>query len=330
MTAGGKEKRPVTLPEGVSLRRVAEVLLDAWEADPRRWMNAPPQLREGAQPKATMPVPQDAMDLFRLLAERRVDYLLVGGMAMLTYVKGRNTKDVDLLMSVAALEQLPELKIEDRNDFFARGKFKSIQVDLLLTKNPLFKIVAEKFATRHPFAEMAVPAATVEGMILLKLLRCRRFIGRSIWTGSTVYENDIKMLLARYQPEIEPLFQLLEPHMLPSGFERNCKKIVSDEQQRVARMQKRRFQTEMSAAEHSRTQPGHSLLQRAGQFARAHHRPSARRSNRSSCLTRSSLPTIAAGTSRGKSSRNSRRATRASACSGWRSTAARARRASPA
>ena len=32
---------------------------------------------------AAMPVPQDAMELFRLLAERRVDYLLVGGLAML-------------------------------------------------------------------------------------------------------------------------------------------------------------------------------------------------------------------------------------------------------
>src|ERR1039457_134782 len=169
MTAAAKEKRDVTLPAGVSLRRVAQVLLDAWEADPRRWMNAPAQLREGPSQASAMPVPQDAMDLFRLLAERRVDYLLVGGLAMLTYVKGRNTKDVDLLMSVGALEKLPELVIEDRNDFFARGKFKSIQVDLLLTKNPLFKHVLERFATKHPFEELVVPTATVEGMMVLKL-----------------------------------------------------------------------------------------------------------------------------------------------------------------
>jgi len=53
--------------------------------------------------------------LFRLLAERRVDYLLVGPAWRCSPTsKGRNTKDVDLLMSVAALEQLPELKIEDR------------------------------------------------------------------------------------------------------------------------------------------------------------------------------------------------------------------------
>jgi len=37
-----------------------------------------------------MPVPQDALDWFLLLAERRAQYLLVGGLAMLTYVNGGN------------------------------------------------------------------------------------------------------------------------------------------------------------------------------------------------------------------------------------------------
>ena len=236
MTAAAKEKRDVTLPEGVSLRRVAQVLLDAWEADPRRWMNTPPQLREGA-PQAAIPAPQDTMDLFRLLAERRVDYLLVGGLAMLAYVKGRNTKDVDLLMSVAALEQLPELKIEDRNDFFARGKFKSIQVDLLLTKNPLFKIVAEEFATKHPFEELSVPMATVEGMILLKLFALPSLYRQFEWERIHVYEGDIKTLLALHKPAIEPLFALLDRHVLPTDL-KELKKIVSEEQQRIAKVER--------------------------------------------------------------------------------------------
>ena len=238
MTAGSKEKREVTLPEGVSLRRVAEVLLDAWEANPRRWMNAPTQLREDAQPKATMPVPQDAMDLFRLLAERRVDYLLVGGMAMLTYVKGRNTKDVDLLTSVAALEQLPELKIEDRNDFFARGKFKSIQVDLLLTKNPLFKIVAEKYATKHSFAEMTVPAATVEGLMVLKLYALPSLYRQFDMDRAAVYENDITMLIARHSPEVEPLTLLASQYAEP-GDKKELQKIISECCERAKRLQKR-------------------------------------------------------------------------------------------
>jgi len=184
-----------------------------------------------------MPVPQDAMDLFRLLAERRVDYLLVGGLAMLTYVKGRNTKDVDLLMSAAVLEKLPELKIEDRNDLFAHGRFKSIQVDLLLTNNPLFKIVAEKFAAKHPFEELNVPTATVEGMILLKLFALPSLYRQFDWARIHAYEGDIKTLLALHKPTMEPLFALLEKHILPTEL-KELGKIVSEEQQRVAKAER--------------------------------------------------------------------------------------------
>jgi len=237
MIGTAKEKRDVTLPEGVSLRRVAQVLLDAWEADPRRWMNAPSQLREGPSQASAMPVPQDALDLFRLLAERRVDYLLVGGLAMLTYVKGRNTKDVDLLLSLEASHQVPELEIRDRQDFFARAQFRSVQVDLLFTFNPLFKTVAEKFATVHSFAELNVPAATVEGLIVLKLYALPSLYRQFDWERIYVYESDIKTLLALHRPAVEPLFKLLEPHLLPSDIV-ELKKIVADEQQRFAKAER--------------------------------------------------------------------------------------------
>jgi hypothetical protein len=237
MTAAAKEKHDVTLPEGVSLRRVAQVLLDAWEADPRRWMNTPAELREGPSQSTGMPVPQDALDLFRLLAERRVEYLLVGGMAMLTYVKGRNTKDVDLLMSLESSHQIPELEIRGRQDFFARAQFRSLQVDLLFTFNPLFKTVAEKFATVHAFAELNVPAATVEGLIILKLYALPSLYRQFDWERIYIYESDIKTLLALHRPAMEPLFALLEPHLLSSDLI-ELKKIVSEEQQRIAKTER--------------------------------------------------------------------------------------------
>jgi len=239
MTAAAKEKREVTLPEGVSLRRLAQVLLDAWEADPRRWMNAstlrsspatedgPPQLREGAPSQPAMPAPRDAMDLFRLLHERRVDYLLVGGMAMLTYIKGRNTEDVDLLLSLAALAKIPELKVEDQNDFFARGKFRSIQVDLLLTANPLFRIVSEKFATKHRFAEWEVPTANVEGLIVLKLYALPSLYRQFDMDRAALYENDIAMLIARHSPALDPLTTLASQYVEP-GDKRELQKIISE------------------------------------------------------------------------------------------------------
>jgi len=233
MSVVAKENREVTLPAGVSLRRVAEVLLDAWEAGAHQWTDSPLQLREGASPKPAMPAPQDALDLFRLLAERRVPYLLVGGMAMLTYVNGRNTKDVDLLMSLEASREIPELEILNRQDFFARAQFRSVQVDLLFTFNPLFKTVLEKFATTHQFAEMKVPAATVEGLIVLKLYALPSLYRQFDWDRIYVYESDIKLLLARHKPKVEPLFKLLEPHLLPTDIV-ELRKIVSEEQQRIA------------------------------------------------------------------------------------------------
>jgi len=234
MMPASRQNRPVTLPEGASLRRVADVLLDAWQAGPHQWTDSPLQLREGPAPKPAAPMPQDAMDLFRLLAKQRVPYLLAGGLAMLTYVSGRNTKDVDLLMSVEASREIPGLEIRDRQDFFARGQFRSVQVDLLLTSNPVFKIVAEKFATRHRFAELEVPTVTVEGLMILKLYALPSLYRQFDWDRIYLYEGDIKLLLARHKPQIEPLFQLLEPHLLPTDLT-ELRKIVSLEQQRIAK-----------------------------------------------------------------------------------------------
>jgi len=35
---------------------------------------------------------------FALLRERQIEYVLVGGIALLQYVEGRNTEDIDLIM----------------------------------------------------------------------------------------------------------------------------------------------------------------------------------------------------------------------------------------
>lgn len=232
MTAASKENRPVTLPEGVSLRRMAEVLLHAWEAGPHQWTGTPAQLREGAPPKPAMPAPQDALDLFRLLAARRAEYLLVGGMAMLTYVSGRNTRDVDLLMSDATLRHIPELVLNDKNDFFARATFRSVQVDLLLTQNPLFKIVAEKFATKHRFAELEIPTATVEGLVVLKLYALPSLYRQMDLDRAALYETDITLLIARHSLALAPLAALVDQHV-ELGDKKELQKIISECRERA-------------------------------------------------------------------------------------------------
>lgn len=66
---------------------------------------------------------QAVAQLFTLLRERQIDYLLVGGVAMLQYVQGRNTEDIDLIISVSSLQALPEIAITSQENDFARGTF---------------------------------------------------------------------------------------------------------------------------------------------------------------------------------------------------------------
>jgi hypothetical protein len=167
-----------------------------------------------------------------------VKYLLVGGLAMLTYVQGRNTKDVDLLLSVTALDKLPELRIEDRSEFFVRTNFRSLQVDLLLTSNPLFKIVEERFATIHRFAELDVPAVTVEGLIVLKLYALPSLYRQFDMDRIALYENDITMLLARHSPQLEPLFTLIKQHIEIADVA-ELRKIMDECAERATRLRQR-------------------------------------------------------------------------------------------
>ncbi len=66
---------------------------------------------------------QSVQDLFALLEQRKIDYVLVGGIALLHYVEGRNTQDIDLLMTLSSLEKLPELKVINQDRFFIRADF---------------------------------------------------------------------------------------------------------------------------------------------------------------------------------------------------------------
>ncbi|MFY9821714.1 MAG: hypothetical protein WAM82_10035 [Thermoanaerobaculia bacterium] len=80
--------------------------------------------------------------LFALLDERGIDYLLVGGIALLQYVEGRNTEDIDLIMALSSLERLPELRKVSQEDDFARADFAGLQIDLLLAHSGRFEGLA--------------------------------------------------------------------------------------------------------------------------------------------------------------------------------------------
>ncbi|HVG07001.1 MAG TPA: hypothetical protein VNM67_04795 [Thermoanaerobaculia bacterium] len=172
--------------------------------------------------------------LFVLLGERRTDYLLVGGIALLKYVEGRNTEDIDLIMALSSLEKLPEIRIENRDDDFARGFFDGLQIDLLLTSNPLFEKVRRQYATTQRFVEREIPCATVEGLLLLKLYALPSLYRQGNFARVALYEGDIATLMHDYRPPTEPLFEELKEHLSHTDLD-SLRKIAGEIQERIER-----------------------------------------------------------------------------------------------
>jgi hypothetical protein len=227
-----------TLAPGASLRRVAEIVRnavlfgpDAWEGGSLPDKNVNPTQRQNI-----LPTDRDVVDLFTLLGERRIPYLLVGGIAMLRYVEGRNTEDIDLLMSLPSLRQLPEISIEEQNEYFIRGRFRSVRVDVLLTANALFAEAQQSFGTTHRFAELDVPTATPEGLVLLKLYALPSLYRQGLFDRVTVYEGDIASLMQRHRPAVEPLLQRLQTHLETEDMN-ELRGIVRDIEARIARFE---------------------------------------------------------------------------------------------
>jgi hypothetical protein len=175
---------------------------------------------------------------FSLLRERQIDYVLVGGIALLQYVEGRNTEDIDLIMAVSALERLPELDLETRDADFARSKFGNLRVDILLTSNPLFEEVRKRYTTSKHFVEQEIPCATVEGLILLKLYALPSLYRQGNFTRVGLYENDVATLMQTHNPPLEPLLNELATYLNSSDLTQ-VKEIVDEIQQRIRRFEER-------------------------------------------------------------------------------------------
>lgn len=172
--------------------------------------------------------------LFALLEERRIDYLLVGGIALLQYVEGRNTEDINLIMALASLERLPEVRKTGEERDFARGDYEGLQIDLLLTTNPLFEDVRRRYATRRRFVEREIPCATPEGLVLLKLYALPSLYRQGNLSRVALYETDILMLMDRQKVDVEPLFTELAPHLSPTDLA-SLRRITDEIRQRIER-----------------------------------------------------------------------------------------------
>lgn len=180
---------------------------------------------------------QTVARLFALLRERQIEYALAGGIALLQYIEGRNTEDIDLIMALSSLEKLPEIEVTSQDMYFARGKFDELQIDVLLTRNPLFDKVRKHYTTRQSFIEQDIPCATVEGLLLLKLFALPSLYRQGNFARVGLYENDVATLMHDYRPELDPLFDELAHHLNEADLA-EVRSIVAEIRQRIERFGK--------------------------------------------------------------------------------------------
>ena len=151
--------------------------------------------------------------LFDLLEERHVEYALVGGLAVLHYLPGRNTKDIDLIMAPAGLDALPEIVVKSRHRTFVNTRFAGVRLDLLLTTDPLFAKVLRHYTSIEHVDDRPIPCATVEGLLVLKLYSLPSLYREGDFVRVGLYENDVATLLHAYRPSLDPILLELGKHL---------------------------------------------------------------------------------------------------------------------
>jgi hypothetical protein len=179
--------------------------------------------------------------LFILLHQRKMKYVLVGGIALLQYVQGRNTEDIDLIFNVTALQKLPEITITSQDEYFARGDYQGLQIDFLLTKNPLFAQIQKHHTVEQTFFERTITSATVTGLLLLKLYALPSLYRQENFARVGLYENDVATLMFYHQPDMQEIAKELTPYVSSQDLAA-IQDILLDLTQRISRFKRNKDQ----------------------------------------------------------------------------------------
>lgn len=177
-------------------------------------------------------------DLFGLLGAREIDYLLVGGIALLSYVESRNTEDIALILVVADLTRLPELEIKTQDVNFARASYRGLQVDVLLTRNPFFDYIRRTYASQREFNGRPIAVVAPEGLVLLKLYALPSLYRQGEFERVALYETDLVLLLHRFPASANALTGSLEKYLAEHEVQ-SLREILAEIETRIRRYSNR-------------------------------------------------------------------------------------------
>jgi len=228
---------PVGLPSGASLAVIADVLFSySIRIGMLRRMpdNAP------MNPEITK---SDLLELFSILAARKIPFMLVGGMAMNCYIPERLTRDIDLIMAKKDLQALPEVKLHHETNSFGNGQYKSIPVDILFAEDRFFRTIKEHFSVALKLAEQTIDCATVDGLLAMKLYALPSLYVQGNLTKVQRYEKDLIYLLnAEKTANVDRAMEAVKPHVSDAQLTelnniiKEIERVRSQQQERAQRM----------------------------------------------------------------------------------------------
>lgn len=140
-------------------------------------------------------LPHDVERFLSAMESANMDCLLVGGLALLTYVSGRNTEDIDLIAKLSDLKAIEGIVVDEENAKSARAHFGQLEVDVLRASDPFFAHIAEKFSNEGEFVGHQMQVASPQGLALLKLYALPSLYRQGNLDRVGLYENDIRSLL---------------------------------------------------------------------------------------------------------------------------------------
>jgi len=250
-----------------TLEDIGRIVRNALIFNPRNW---------GAE-KMNLPAGDSLVEavrrLFELLEDRQVAYALVSGVALLHYVEGRNTEDIDLVVAAEDLQRLPEIEIAHQDVYFARGRFRGLQINFLFAANPLFQRVLRDYVKRERLFGHEVSIATVEGLLLQKLYALPSLYRQGDFGRVSLYEGDIAALIYRYEPHVGALLDLLAEYV-GEGDLQSLREIVGGDSRADAPVQARALLASPSGdwlrpgqLQRGQAAPGHLLCSAHHPFA---------------------------------------------------------------
>ena len=154
-------------------------------------------------------LPELVIKFLNLLEEKQVDFCIVGGIAYLAYIQDRNTKDLDILISVTELEKIiGYVEVTNKDVNFTNASFEGMQIDFLKTSNSLFEYVKEYETTNYNFSEGLYPIAAVNGLILMRFDAIIDFYQKENFNRAIFYERDLQVLTLNFDVDWEHIWKI--------------------------------------------------------------------------------------------------------------------------